>query len=134
VQGVVTKTDIVRRISDWEGATCLSSVSVAMTREIVSCRTGDRLADVSQLMKEQHLKNIPVMDEDKRLLGVLTARAILRERLGELARTSGRSGTRRSADDQLCQRDRLPLNFATHRPRDRRNQCPICPDHKTLHP
>ena len=84
VQGVVTKTDVVRQISDCEGATCLSPVSLAMTREIVSCRTGDRLADVSQLMKERHLKNIPVIDEGNRLLGVLTARAILRELLGEV--------------------------------------------------
>lgn len=84
VQGVVTKTDIVRQISECNGSTCLSLVSLAMTREIVSCRTGDRLVDVSQLMKERGLKNIPVINEDNRLLGVLTARAILRELLGEV--------------------------------------------------
>lgn len=84
MQGVVTKTDIVRKVSSCEGAMCLSSVALAMTRNIVTCRTKDRLDDVSQLMKEHHLKNIPVIDEDNRLLGVLTAREILRAILGEV--------------------------------------------------
>lgn len=84
MQGVVTKTDIVRKVSSGEGAMCLSSVALAMTRDIVTCRTKDRLDDVSQLMKEHHLKNIPVIDEDNLLLGVLTAREILRALLGEV--------------------------------------------------
>lgn len=84
IQGVVTKTDIVRKVSSCEGAMCLSSVALAMTRNIVTCRKKDRLDDVSQLMKEHHLKNIPVIDEDNRLLGVLTAREILRALLGEV--------------------------------------------------
>ena len=33
-------------------------------------------------MKARHLKNIPVVDADRRPLGVLTARAILRVLLG----------------------------------------------------
>lgn len=84
VQGVVTKTDIVRHISNCDGAACLTLVSIAMTRDIVSCGTQDQLADVSRLMKEHRLKNIPVIDEDNRLLGVLTAREILRALLGEV--------------------------------------------------
>lgn len=84
VQGVVTKSDIVRQISNCEGAACLTPASSAMTREIVSCGSQDQLGDVSRLMKEHRLKNIPVIDEDNRLLGVLTAREILRVLLGEV--------------------------------------------------
>ena len=41
------------------------------------------MQDVSERMKERHLKNIPVVDRDNRPLGVLTARAILRALLGD---------------------------------------------------
>jgi len=83
LQGVVTKTDVVRQISDCDGATCMCPASKVMTRDVVLCREADLLHDVSRLMKERHLKNIPVVAADNRPIGVLTARAILRVLLGD---------------------------------------------------
>jgi CBS domain-containing protein len=83
IQGVVTKTDVVRQISVCQGATCMCPVSTVMTRDVALCRESDLLQDVSKLMKERHLKNIPVVAADNRPIGVLTARAILRVLLGD---------------------------------------------------
>lgn len=83
LQGVVTKTDVVRQISVCQGATCMCPVSTVMTRDVALCRGPDRLEDVSKLMKERHLKNIPVVDSRNRPMGVLTARAILRALLSD---------------------------------------------------
>jgi CBS domain-containing protein len=58
-------------------------VSTVMTRDVALCREADLLQDVSKLMKERHLKNIPVVAADNRPIGVLTARAILRVLLGD---------------------------------------------------
>lgn len=77
LQGVVTKTDVVRQISVCQGATCMCPVSTVMTRAVALCRAADLLQDVATLMKERHLKNIPVVDGNNRPIGVLTARAIL---------------------------------------------------------
>ncbi len=78
LQGVVTKTDVVRQISVCQGATCMCPASTVMTRDVALCRGTDLLQDVSKLMKERHLKNIPVVDGEGRPIGVLTARAVLR--------------------------------------------------------
>ena len=83
LQGVVTKTDVVRQISVCQGATCQCPASSVMTRDVVLCRGSDRLQDVSETMKARHLRNIPVVDGDNRPLGVLTARAVLRVLLGD---------------------------------------------------
>lgn len=83
LQGVVTKTDVVRQISVCQGATCMCPVSTVMTRDVALCRVTDRLSDVATLMKERHLKNIPVVDDADRPIGVLTARAVLRILLGD---------------------------------------------------
>lgn len=83
LQGVVTKTDVVRQISVCQGATCLCPVSTVMTRDVALCRGSDHLQDVSERMKARHLKNIPVVDGDNRPIGVLTARAVLRILLGD---------------------------------------------------
>lgn len=78
LQGVVTKTDVVRQISACQGATCMCPVSTVMTREVALCRAADLLQEVSALMRARHLKNIPVVDGGNRPVGVLTARAVLR--------------------------------------------------------
>ena len=83
LRGVITKTDVVKRISTCQGATCLCPVAEVMTRDVVMCRGSDRLADVSELMKQRHMKIIPVVDADDRPIGVLTARVILRALLGD---------------------------------------------------
>lgn len=84
LQGVVTKTDIVRQISVCEGATCLCPVANAMTRDVAVCNSEDALKDVSRVMKERHLKSIPVVDKNNTAIGVLTASAVLRTLLGDV--------------------------------------------------
>lgn len=83
LRGVVTKTDVVRQISVCEGATCMCPASTVMTRDVALCRASDRLQDVSALMKERHLKNIPVIDAEVRPIGILTARNVLRVLLSD---------------------------------------------------
>lgn len=81
--GVITKTDIVSQMSRCQGASCMTAASSAMTADVVLCRPGDFLHDVWVRLKERRLKNLPVVDEDLRPLGVLNARDILQVLLQE---------------------------------------------------
>jgi CBS domain-containing protein len=75
--GVITKTDIVHHITLCRGSGCTTAASTAMTRTVILCHPGDRLHDVWSIMKDRGLKNIPVVDQDSRPLGVLNARDAL---------------------------------------------------------
>ena len=77
MRGVVSKTDVVNRISHCEGASCTRPVAFVMTREIVSCRPGDTLREVWNVMKGRGLKHVPVADAEGRALGILSARAVM---------------------------------------------------------
>jgi len=83
VTGVITKTDVVGQMSRCQGASCTMAASLAMTRDVVVCRPGELLQDVWKRMKERKLKNIPVVDDDLRPMGVLHAREILQVLLTE---------------------------------------------------
>jgi CBS domain-containing protein len=83
VAGVITKTDVVGQMSRCQGASCTMAASFAMTRDVVVCRPGELLQDVWERMKERKLKNIPVVDEDSRPIGVLHARDVLQVLLEE---------------------------------------------------
>jgi CBS domain-containing protein len=75
--GVITKTDVVRQISHCRGSGCTTAASMVMTRNVISCHPGDLLHEVWSTMKERRLKNVPIVDQDVRPLGVLNARDAL---------------------------------------------------------
>lgn len=83
LRGVITKTDIVNQISRCQGASCTMAAVRVMTSEVVLCRPKDSLRDVWARMKERGLKNVPVVDEDSRPIGLLHARDILQILLNE---------------------------------------------------
>lgn len=75
--GVITRTDIVGRISHCTGGSCTMPAAQVMTREVMSCHPEDWVNDVWSIIKERGLKNIPVVDQDTRPVGVLNARDAL---------------------------------------------------------
>ena len=82
--GVVTKTDVVRQIGCCQGSACTTLVSSVMTREVVVCRRGEEVSRVWSEMKARKLKNVPVLDDQSKPLGVLNARDALQALLGEV--------------------------------------------------
>ena len=82
--GVLTKTDVVRQTGRCAGASCTAPVVEAMTREIVTARAGDWLHEVWEVMKARGFKNIPIIDDAGRPMGVLNARDALQVLLGEV--------------------------------------------------
>lgn len=87
LRGVVTKTDVVNQIGQCEGAGCLALASVAMTTDVLLCRSADGLEDLWVSMKARRLKNVPILNEQSRPVGMLNARnllqALLRESTGQ---------------------------------------------------
>lgn len=77
IVGVITKTDVVARISQCEGAGCIAPVARVMATDVVSCYAGDSLKCVWETMKLRKLKNIPVTNRESHPLGVVTARDVL---------------------------------------------------------
>lgn len=83
--GVLTKTDVVRRIGRCSGASCTSvTVETFMTRAVVSCRTDAVLHDVWLMMKARSLQRVPVIDDAVRPVGIIYARDALQNLLGEV--------------------------------------------------
>ncbi len=83
IAGVITKTDVVRQLSQCKGSGCTTAASLVMTRNVVVCRPTDWLADVWVMMRERGFKHIPIVDEASRPVGVLYARDALEVLLEE---------------------------------------------------
>ncbi len=77
IAGIITKTDVVRQMSVCQGAECAITASSVMTRSVAHCRPKDVLKNVWSVMKDRGMKNIPVLDQGSRPIGVLNARDAL---------------------------------------------------------
>lgn len=75
--GVVSRTDIVARISYCTGCSCTEAVAAAMTSDVTCCAPIDTVEDIWTRMKLTGFTHMPVIDPAKRPLGVLAARDVL---------------------------------------------------------
>ncbi len=82
--GVVTKTDVVSRISHCTGCSCTMPVTQAMTKDVKFCRPEDQLNDAWTIIKQHGLTNIPIVDQDSKPVGVLNAKDALRTLLEDV--------------------------------------------------
>ena len=76
--GIITKTDVVRTFGRHAQAAGAMTSAQVMTRDVVSCRSDDRVEDVLRLMGERSLVHIPVLEADSRPAGVMEARDALK--------------------------------------------------------
>jgi CBS domain-containing protein len=91
--GIITKTDVVGQISRCQGSSCTVPAALVMKRDVLACRAGERMSDVWAAMKDRGIKNVPLLDQDSRPLGVVNARDLLQVLLKE------------SEDDESIMRD-----------------------------
>lgn len=81
--GIFTERDLARLIAR-EGAKALEKkLEEAMTRNPVTASPEDPLPELAHKMIEHGIRHIPVVDEQGKLLGVVSIRRVLRHLLAE---------------------------------------------------
>jgi CBS domain-containing protein len=80
--GVVTKTDLVRYLPECcDGG--LASVDTILTRDVFSCQPSDVLRDIWSEMNKRDLQRIPVVDGNRKPIGIVYSRDALQSLLSE---------------------------------------------------
>lgn len=81
--GILSERDIVRELGR-RGAACLTDpVEALMTRDVVSCKPGDRTNDVLQMMTDGRFRHMPVMAQGQ-MVGLISIGDVVKARLTEL--------------------------------------------------
>ena len=86
--GMVTDRDIALRVVAAGRDPAKSTAEEIMTKGIVYCRTTETVEDAIHLMDQKKIRRLPVIDDNKRLVGMLSlgdvSHAVSRELSGEL--------------------------------------------------
>ncbi|GBF26988.1 hypoxic response protein 1 [bacterium MnTg02] len=70
--GMVTDRDItVRAVANGDDMSKLTARDV-MTSGIIYCRDNEELADALRIMENKRVRRLPVINEDKRMVGILS--------------------------------------------------------------
>ena len=88
--GIITDRDIALRVVAKGLDPEKTSAEMAMTKDIVFCRTNETVEDAIHLMDQKKIRRLPVLDDNKRLVGMLSlgdiSHAVSLELSGELLR------------------------------------------------
>ena len=84
VIGMITDRDIaVRGVAEGRGPD--TPVRDLMTDHIICARADDDVDEVAQRMSKEQVRRLPVLDEDQRLIGIVSLGDLARESTGEAA-------------------------------------------------
>jgi CBS domain-containing protein len=84
-EGILSERDIVRQLGPG-GAQALSEpIGGVMTRSVQTCTPADDALTILERMTEGRFRHMPVVDEDGRMLGVISIGDAVSGRLKELA-------------------------------------------------
>lgn len=72
--GVITRTDIIRQIRHCQGCACTTACTAVMSKDVICCHADDWLHAVWARMKGMGLQSVPIIDAERRPIGLVSAR------------------------------------------------------------
>jgi len=79
--GIITDRDLATRVVAKGLDPAKTKAKDVMTKGIIYCNTGETLEDVIHLMDQKQIRRMPVLNEEKRMVGMLS--------LGDIAHSVG---------------------------------------------
>lgn len=86
VAGIFTERDVLRRLSLGERDPSEVSIREVMTTPVEMATRAMTAAEALATMVERHYRHLPIVDDDGRLLGMLSIRHVLEAKIDTLTR------------------------------------------------
>jgi CBS domain-containing protein len=83
--GIVTDRDIAMAAYTQGKQLWAIPVGTTMARNVITCHAGDGIGQAEALMRDNRVRRLPVLDQDERLVGILSLNDVAREAQREAA-------------------------------------------------
>jgi CBS domain-containing protein len=81
--GILSERDIARGVSRYGSSLADTPIASLMTRNLVTCKPDDSVADIMGIMTDRRIRHVPVL-RDGRLAGIISIGDVVKVRLGEI--------------------------------------------------
>ena len=82
VEGILSERDIVRVLGERGASVLEEEVRTVMTRKVVSCRQGDTVGAIMEMMTSGKFRHLPVIEND-RVVGLISIGDVVKWRVQE---------------------------------------------------
>jgi len=72
ISGIISERDVLRLIEELRGDLSSIPVSAVMSRKVIVCRDTDCIDTIRAVMKKSWYRQLPVVDEADKLVGLVT--------------------------------------------------------------
>jgi CBS domain-containing protein len=76
--GIITERDIIRKIGEADLFTTQSSIRELMSNNLVTIKPDNTISDAIGLMHGNNIRRLPVIDNDGKMVGIITDKDILK--------------------------------------------------------
>jgi CBS domain-containing protein len=83
--GIFTERDLMIRVVLAGKDPKSTTISDVMTAECISAKKDMSMGEALQIMTEKHFRHLPVVDDDNQVLGLLSIRNLLHQRVDNLS-------------------------------------------------
>src|SRR5258708_32346309 len=87
--GIFTERDVMVKVVLKKLDPETTPVSAVMTSPVIPIDVGASVADAVRVMVARHIRHLPVVDKDAKVLGIVSMRHVMREQIDRLAQTIG---------------------------------------------
>jgi len=87
LHGIFTERDVMLRVVQQDRNPRTTPVADVMTSPVQTASNETTAAEALTLMLDRHLRHLPIVGSDGRLLGMLSIRNLLEEQVGDLQRS-----------------------------------------------
>lgn len=84
IAGIVSERDVVRALAAHGSSTLGREVASVMSTNVTTCRAGDTVDSLMELMTERRIRHLPVVGEDGTLAGIVSIGDVVKARVGQL--------------------------------------------------
>ena len=81
IVGVVSERDIVRGTATQKDRLWNVRVAELMSQNVRTCRPDDAIEDLMQVMTDERIRHLPVVDDDDRLIGLVSIGDVVKSRI-----------------------------------------------------
>ena len=82
--GIFSERDVLDKIVLARRDPATTPVFAVMTSPVVSARGSDDDAEAAETMTEHHIRHLPILDEERRVVGMVSLRHVMEERIADL--------------------------------------------------
>ena len=83
IEGILSERDVVRALTDREGALLGDRVSTIMSPTVTTCSPDDEVESLMSTMTDKRIRHVPVVTSGA-LCGIISIGDVVKERIGEL--------------------------------------------------